>query len=167
MITETSLSILGKFIEFHKISISKIAGTIFFFTLLFIAMSEIFFGIVKTSVIGIAFLLSIGYFIASFIAYIKNKISNSIDIKKFIANLDDFEKQVLRQFRDKNTVNINANFIYEATYAGLIKKGVIIQTREVGQYTEYVPCYIAPKYIECIKQLPPYWPQEKEKHNGK
>ena len=67
-------------------------------------------------------------------------------------NLDEAEKEVLRQFKTKNTVEISCSDLSKATYVGLLKNGVIKQLR-LPLDGKAVPCLVDIQYVERLKQL--------------
>jgi len=78
------------------------------------------------------------------------RICKNLNIKKIIwNNLDKDEKEILKPFKDKNTIKVNMN---DDTVKGLIKKGVLIPT---SQWLDSIlePCYVATEYIEHLKHL--------------
>jgi hypothetical protein len=158
---EKIVSILGKFIELKKISLLHVAGTIIFFTIIFIISPESLFGIGKASILGILFFLAIAFVIVCFIDYMKGKIAYTIKrkkeieyIKKELENLDDHEKANLREFfrvRGKRTIKMP---IDDSTVSGLLKRKILYLTSNNGEYVLNVGrmfnCSVNPEFEKYI-----------------
>jgi len=67
-------------------------------------------------------------------------------------NLDEAEKEVLRQFKTKNTVEISRSTLRKATYIGLINKSIIIRLPTVWD-AKVIPCSVDIPCIEYLKLL--------------
>jgi len=155
---EKVIGILGKFIEFKKMSPPQIAGTIIFSTLLFMILPESLFGVGKASIPGIVFLLSVGFLSILFIAYIKDKISYSVSEREYlkiaekeVENLDPREIEILKKFytEDRQTIEF---LLYDTVISGLLNRKILYPTSHIYR-TYYSEIYVNCSITKAFKSL--------------
>lgn len=69
---------------------------------------------------------------------------------EIIKNLDADEKNILKQFKKKNTQTLEADF-FDKTVLNLKSKGILIQLSDIGKIPMHAPYKIEDSYWEIIK----------------